>query len=398
MPVAPESRYLAAARRIPRGETRTYTELAALAGRPGAARAAGRAVGLVPAGARLPWHRVVAADGGLARDPERARVQLRRLRREGARPREGEAVADWARRRGAALVGKLPERVVAPAGDARARRWRALQVEAFAAEVDALARGFRPLDGPAPEAPFPRTRGRRASAGPGLARRLGRVDWTAAADDLAGQGFTHLSGLLTAAECRACLAEAALSDRFERTIEMLPKGYGNGNYHYWRDPLPAPLQELRAALYGGLRAAAAARAGRVYPEALEAFWEECRAAGQRRASSILLCYGAGGVNHPHRDVYGEVWFPFQALVVLNRAGRDFEGGEFVLIEEPAGEPDRRRVIPVSEGDLVVFAAESRWEPSAGGRGRPRRIPLRHGMQPVRRGERFAAGVVIPLAR
>jgi methylated-DNA-[protein]-cysteine S-methyltransferase len=55
----------AALRRIPFGETRTYSEVAALAGRPGAARAAGRANAANRLPLVVPCHRVVGADGSL---------------------------------------------------------------------------------------------------------------------------------------------------------------------------------------------------------------------------------------------------------------------------------------------------------------------------------------------
>ncbi|HEX5591546.1 MAG TPA: MGMT family protein [Candidatus Limnocylindrales bacterium] len=56
---------LAAVRAIPRGETRSYGEIARLIGRPGAARAVGGAVGRNPVGFLVPCHRVVAGDGTL---------------------------------------------------------------------------------------------------------------------------------------------------------------------------------------------------------------------------------------------------------------------------------------------------------------------------------------------
>ncbi|MFL6073117.1 MAG: methylated-DNA--[protein]-cysteine S-methyltransferase [Mycobacteriales bacterium] len=55
----------AALRRIPAGETLTYTELAAEAGRPEAVRAAGSACGRNPVALIVPCHRVVRTDGGL---------------------------------------------------------------------------------------------------------------------------------------------------------------------------------------------------------------------------------------------------------------------------------------------------------------------------------------------
>ena len=59
-----------------RGEVATYGEVAAEAGRPGAARAVGRA--MADAG-HLPWWRVIRSDGSLALGDE----QARRLRAEG---------------------------------------------------------------------------------------------------------------------------------------------------------------------------------------------------------------------------------------------------------------------------------------------------------------------------
>ena len=161
---------------------------------------------------------------------------------------------------------------------------------------------------------------------------------------------------------------------------MLPKGYGVGTYHYYSEPLPEPAGELRERLYREL-----ALSG--YPNNLAAFWKRCRDRGQKRASSILICYGKGGVNYPHRDVYGQVWFPFQALVMLSRRGRDFTGGEFFVEDEASG---HRQIARVSEGDVVLFATRERVQ-----NGSP--VAVRHGMLPVTRGKRYAFGVVFHLA-
>ncbi|HXU46769.1 MAG TPA: methylated-DNA--[protein]-cysteine S-methyltransferase, partial [Thermoanaerobaculia bacterium] len=50
-------------RKIPRGETRTYGEIAAAVGNPGAARAVGHACATNPAAVVIPCHRVVRGDG-----------------------------------------------------------------------------------------------------------------------------------------------------------------------------------------------------------------------------------------------------------------------------------------------------------------------------------------------
>jgi methylated-DNA-[protein]-cysteine S-methyltransferase len=54
-----------ALRTIPFGETRSYGEIASAIGRPGAARAVGRANGANPIPIVVPCHRVIGADGSL---------------------------------------------------------------------------------------------------------------------------------------------------------------------------------------------------------------------------------------------------------------------------------------------------------------------------------------------
>ena len=56
---------LGAVRTIPRGATRSYGEIARQVGSPGAARAAGGAVGRNPVALAIPCHRVIAGDGTL---------------------------------------------------------------------------------------------------------------------------------------------------------------------------------------------------------------------------------------------------------------------------------------------------------------------------------------------
>jgi methylated-DNA-protein-cysteine methyltransferase-like protein len=86
----PESDAVAAAildvvARIPRGRVTTYGAVAQRAGQPRRARLVGRVLSRLPAGSRVPWHRVVAAGGRIAfPDGSAGRErQIARLRREG---------------------------------------------------------------------------------------------------------------------------------------------------------------------------------------------------------------------------------------------------------------------------------------------------------------------------
>jgi alkylated DNA nucleotide flippase Atl1 len=334
-----ESPYLEALKLVPKGETRTFAELAALAGKPGAARAAGRAVAGCPTDDPRPWHRIVSADGSLSPVQSRAKEQMRRLAAEGALE-EG-------------------DRKVAPARrEERAPRKRA-----------------RPK--PARARSEPRT------ATP--------VDWEQAVESLRTTGFFRAPSVLPPEACEDLIAAFDDDARFERTIRMGPRGYGVGTYRYWKEPMPRPALELRAEIYVRLRGLASEAPGAsAYPAKLEDFWRACRSTGQQRASSIVLRYPEGGVNFPHRDVYGPTWFPYQAACVLSRRGDDYEGGEFVLYEERSGEAALERVHALDQGDLAIFA-------SRGFRRGGRFVELRHGMRTITRGERFALGLVLHLA-
>jgi methylated-DNA-protein-cysteine methyltransferase-like protein len=79
---------------IPAGAVATYGQVAEAAGLPRRARLVGRVLSRLPAGSRLPWHRVVAAGGRVAERGDGglgAREQRARLRTEGVRFR-GERV------------------------------------------------------------------------------------------------------------------------------------------------------------------------------------------------------------------------------------------------------------------------------------------------------------------
>jgi len=338
----PESPYLEALKLVPKGETRTFAELAALAGKPAAARAAGRAVAECPIDDPRPWHRIVSADGSLSPVPARAKEQARRL------------VAEGAIEAGARKVAR----------SGRERRGR----------EDA-----------------PRKRARPQPARASREMRPDPIDWEQAIESLRSTGFFRAPSVLPPEACEDLIAAFDDDARFERTIRMGPRGYGVGVYRYWKEPMPQPAFDLRAAIYGRLRGLASGAPGAsAYPPKLEEFWHACRSTGQQRASSIVLRYPEGGVNFPHRDVYGPTWFPYQAACMLSRRGDDYEGGEFVLFEERPGETPHERVHALDQGDVVLFA-------SRGFRRNGRFVELRHGMRTVTRGERFALGLVLHLA-
>ncbi|MCY1077248.1 2OG-Fe(II) oxygenase [Archangium lansingense] len=127
-----------------------------------------------------------------------------------------------------------------------------------------------------------------------------------------------------------------------------------------------------------------------YPEEHEGFLERCHAAGQLRPTPLLLQYGADDYNCLHQDLYGEQVFPLQVAILLSEPARDFTGGEFVMTEQRPRMQSRPMVLPLSQGDAVVFAVHHR--PVQGTRG-VYRVNLRHGVSRVRSGQRHTVGII-----
>ena len=234
-----------------------------------------------------------------------------------------------------------------------------------------------------------------APAADAPADRVDAIDWQRVADDLDAQGCAVLERLLTAGECRAIAALYGDDDRFRSRVVMARHGFGQGEYKYFAYPLPAPIGELRTALYPRLAPIANRWNERMgielrYPVEHATFLELCHKAGQLRPTPLLLQYGPGDYNCLHQDLYGALSFPLQASILLSEPGRDFTGGEFVLTEQRPRMQSRPEVVPLRQGDAVVFAVHHR--PVQGTRG-TYRVNMRHGVSRLRSGQRHTLGVI-----
>jgi hypothetical protein len=219
-------------------------------------------------------------------------------------------------------------------------------------------------------------------------------------DEIDRRGYSVVPGVLNA-EQRAELRERFDDDpAFRSTVVMERLGYGRGVYRYFANPLPPLVGGLRERLYAQLAPIANAWAKSLgederYPATLSEFLERCHGAGQLRPTPLMLRYRAGDHNALHQDIYGDIAFPLQATVMLSEPAVDFEGGEFVLVEQRPRKQSLAHVVSLGAGDAVVFPNAVR--PVRGARGYFR-TTFRHGVGEVRRGERVTLGLIFHDAR
>lgn len=213
--------------------------------------------------------------------------------------------------------------------------------------------------------------------------------------DLDDGGAAIVRGMLTAAECDQLAGVYDDDAIFRSTVVMARHNFGRGEYRYFAYPLPALVQRLRDALYRQLAPIANAWHERLsiptrFPTDHAEFLVRCHAAGQTRATPLLLRYGPGDYNCLHQDLYGDHVFPLQVAILLSEPATDFEGGEFVLTEQRPRMQSRVAVLPLRKGDAVVFAVNTR--PVRGTRG-DYRVAMRHGVSALRSGRRHTLGII-----
>ena len=221
------------------------------------------------------------------------------------------------------------------------------------------------------------------------------LDWRQIEDELNQYGCAVVPGLLAADACAALAAQYDEASRFRSRVVMQRHGFGQGEYQYFAYPLPAVVAALREQLYGPLatianRWQASMGLETRFPSSHADFLARCHAAGQTRPTPLLLRYRKDDYNCLHQDLYGEHVFPLQLAVLLSRPQDDFTGGEFVLTEQRPRMQSRAEVVPLVQGDAVIFPVAQR--PVNGTRG-SYRVNMRHGVSRLRSGMRHTLGII-----
>ncbi|HUB84204.1 MAG TPA: 2OG-Fe(II) oxygenase [Rhizomicrobium sp.] len=212
---------------------------------------------------------------------------------------------------------------------------------------------------------------------------------------LNASGFAVLTKALSGAQCSALARLYNDDSHFRSRVVMARHGYGRGEYKYFSYPLPKLVKDLRTALYPPLAKIAndwntALKKDMRFPPTHAGFLKRCHEAGQVRPTPLLLRYGAGDYNCLHQDLYGEHVFPLQVAFLLSEPGRDFEGGEFILTEQRPRMQSRAEVVPLRQGDAVIFAVNER--PVQGTKA-VYRVKMRHGVSRLRAGNRYTLGII-----
>lgn len=225
---------------------------------------------------------------------------------------------------------------------------------------------------------------------------LANSDWTGIFHSLDLRGLAILPSLIEPTHCARIAGWYDEAARFRSRVIMSRHGFGRGEYQYLAYPLPEPIAELRAALYARLAPLANRWNGQLglepqFPATHAEFLARCHAAGQNRPTPLLLRYGVDDFNCLHQDLYGEHVFPLQMAVLLSRPEEDFTGGEFVLTEQRPRQQSRVEVVPMKQGDAVIFAVNER--PVSGARGFYR-VKMRHGVSRLRSGQRHTLGIIL----
>jgi hypothetical protein len=228
-----------------------------------------------------------------------------------------------------------------------------------------------------------------------IADRVAGCDWPRLEIDINTDGYAVMTSLLAPPICEELAETYRIDESFRSRVVMARYGFGSGEYKYFTYPLPDVVATLRQALYPPLARIAnrwntALGIDGCYPEEHAAYIARCHRAGQTRPTPLLLHYEAGDYNCLHQDLYGEQVFPLQVTILLSVPGHDFTGGEFVLTEQRPRRQSRAEVVPLCQGDAVVFPVHHR--PVQGTRGMYR-VTMRHGVSRVRSGERHTLGII-----
>lgn len=228
-----------------------------------------------------------------------------------------------------------------------------------------------------------------------IEQKIATFSWNQIAEDLNTKGYTIIPQFFSDTECKNISGLYDNPSLYRKTVIMERHRFGLGEYKYFTYPLPDTISSVRKTIYPYLSAIAnlwmkALNIDTVFPSQLETLHEQCRSNDQLKPTVLILKYGKGGFNTLHQDIYGDVYFPMQAVIMLNEPGKDYTGGEFVLTEQIPRAQSKAIVLKPGKGDMIIFTTNFR--PAKGSKGYYR-VNMKHGVSEVHSGKRMALGII-----
>lgn len=225
--------------------------------------------------------------------------------------------------------------------------------------------------------------------------RLSKIDWNSVREQLNRNGYVAIPSFLQDEEIEMLISNYDTSGLYRKTVVMERYRFGFGEYKYFNYPLPNVIAQIRKYCYPYLVPVAnlwykALKINIEFPATHKELLNSCKTSQQTKPTPLILKYGIGGYNTLHQDLYGDIYFPFQLVFVLNQSGKDFTGGEFVLTQQIPRAQSRAIVLNPNKGDMLIFSTN--FKPEIGKKGHYRVI-MKHGVSEIKTGNRYALGII-----
>lgn len=226
-------------------------------------------------------------------------------------------------------------------------------------------------------------------------KKIETTDWQNITESMHEKGYAIVPDLLSDQECEILKAEYSNPTAYRKTVVMERYRFGLGEYKYFNYPLPEIIQQIRTNIYPQLAPIAnmwfkSLSIAKQFPLSHAELLHQCHTNNQQKATVLILKYGKGGYNTLHQDLYGDVYFPIQAVLFLSEPHKDFTGGEFVLTEQIPRAQSKAIVLKPTKGDMLIFTTNFR--PVKGTKGYYR-VNMKHGVSEVHMGERYTLGII-----
>lgn len=224
---------------------------------------------------------------------------------------------------------------------------------------------------------------------------LKEKDWNTIRKELHNKGFVTVKNILNEQECDQLIAGYTIEHAYRKTVNMERYRFGSGEYKYFQYPLPDLLVFIREYVYAQLVPVAnqwmeELKVDNRFPLMHQEMLKRCIDNDQTKCTALILKYSEGGFNTLHQDLYGDVYFPIQLVLMLDQCGKDYTGGEFVLTEQIPRAQSKANVLKPDLGDMVIFSTSFR--PVKGEKGYYR-INMKHGISPLHSGNRHSLGII-----